>query len=151
MKHGFKRMLAILLAVLLAFPHIEWLAPTEVYAATYRSGAQSGPSTSYKNGKYYSHYTKVPITGDNRTDLLAIALSQLGYQEGASNGSFSGTVSGNKNYVEFSYNMGDWGLGYGGTSYPWCASFISWCLYQSRCTDQGTHKALGRNHIGDYD
>ena len=55
-------------------------------AATYRNGAQSGPSTSYKNGRYYKNYLKVPITGDNRTDVLAIALSQLGYQEGASNG-----------------------------------------------------------------
>ncbi len=119
-------------------------------AATYRNGAQSGPSTSYKNGRYYKNYLKVPITGDNRTDLLAIALSQLGYQEGASNGAFSGEVSGGQNYVEFSYNMGDLGLGYGGSDYPWCASFVSWCLYQSHCTDQATYKDLGRNHVGDY-
>ncbi|WP_221935830.1 hypothetical protein, partial [Klebsiella pneumoniae] len=91
-----------------------------------------------------------PITGDNRTDLVAIALSQLGYQEGASNGNFSGEVSGGANYVEFSYNMGDLGLGYGGSDYPWCASFVSWCLYQSHTTDQNTWKDLGRYHVGDY-
>ncbi len=119
-------------------------------AATYRNGAQSGPSTSYKNGRYYQNYLKVPLTGDNRTDVLAIALSQLGYQEGASNGAFSGEVSGGQNYVEFSYNMGDLGLGYGGSDYPWCASFVSWCLYQSHSTDQATYKDLGRNHVGDY-
>ena len=119
-------------------------------AATYRNGAQSGPSSSYKNGRYYQNYLKVPLTGDNRTDVLAIALSQLGYQEGASNGAFSGEVSGGQNYVEFSYNMGDLGLGYGGSDYPWCASFVSWCLYQSHSTDQATYKDLGRNHIGDY-
>lgn len=119
-------------------------------AATYRPGAQSGPSTSYKNGVYYSNYTKVPITGDGRTDVVAIALSQLGYQEGASNGNFSGEVSGRNNYVEFSYNLGEFGLGYGGSDFPWCASFVSWCLYQSHNTDQNTWRDLGRYHVGDY-
>ena len=59
-------------------------------------------------------------------------------------------TSGSANYVEFSYNMGDLGLGYGGSDYPWCASFVSWCLYQSRCTDQNSYKDLGRYHVGDY-
>lgn len=119
--------------------------------ATYRPGAQSGPSSSYAGGVYYENYKRVPITGDNRTDLIAIALSQLGYQEGASNGAFSGEVSGSANYVEFSYNMGDLGLGYGGSDYPWCACFVSWCLYQSHCTDQATYSSLARYHSGDYD
>ncbi|MBQ8001479.1 MAG: InlB B-repeat-containing protein, partial [Ruminococcus sp.] len=144
-----RRTVSAVLSLLIAVSCI-FMAVVPASAATYRNGAQSGPSTSYKNGKYYRHYLQVPITGDNRTDLLAIALSQLGYQEGASNGAFSGEVSGGQNYVEFSYNMGDLGLGYGGSDYPWCASFVSWCLYQSHCTDQATYKDLGRNHVGDY-
>ena len=119
-------------------------------AATYRPGAQSGPSSSYAGGMYYSNYKRVPITGDNRTDLIAIALSQLGYQEGASNGNFSGEVSGRANYVEFSYNLSDLGLGYGGSDYPWCASFVTWCLYQSHYANQATYKDLGRFHNGEY-
>ena len=119
MKKFFSRTLSVLLAVLMLLSCIT-CATVTVSAATYRNGAQSGPSSSYKNGIYYSNYTRVPITGDNRTDIVAIALSQLGYQEGASNGQFSGTVSGGKNYVEYSYNMGDLGLGYGGSDYPWC-------------------------------
>ena len=47
-------------------------------AATYRNGAQSGPSSSYAGSRYYRNYKRVPITGDNRTDLIAIALSQPG-------------------------------------------------------------------------
>ena len=144
------RLVAIILSVIIAVSCIT-VAIIPASAATYRNGAQSGPSSSYKNGRYYSNYTKVPLTGDNRTDLLAIALSQLGYQEGNSNGAFSGEVAGSSNYVEFSYNMGDLGLGYGGSDYPWCACFVSWCLYQSHCTDQATYKALGRYHVGDYD
>ena len=118
--------------------------PVTVFAATYRNGYQSGPSSSYKNGRYYQNYTRVPLPGDNRTDLIAIALSQLGYQEGAYNGQFSGEVSGGSNYVEYSYNMGDLGLGYGGSDYPWCACFVSWCLYQSHCTDLSGPPACGR-------
>ncbi|MBQ3073359.1 MAG: InlB B-repeat-containing protein, partial [Ruminococcus sp.] len=149
-KKAFTKVLSTVLALVIALSCMA-VAVVPVSAATYRNGAQSGPSTSYKNGKYYKHYQKVPITGDNRTDLVAMALSQLGYQEGAANGNFSGEVSGRANYVEFSYNMGDLGLGYGGSDYPWCASFVSWCLYQSRCTDQGTYSSLGRYHKGDYD
>lgn len=53
---------------------------TPALAVTYRPGAQSGPSSSYASGVYYENYKRVPITGDNRTDLIAIALSQLGHQ-----------------------------------------------------------------------
>ena len=146
MRKLFSRSLALLLAITLLVSMVG-----SAFAATYRPGAQSGPSTSYKNGVYYNNYTRVPITGDGRTDVVAIALSQLGYQEGASNGQFSGEVSGRNNYVEFSYNLGEFGLGYGGSDFPWCASFVSWCLYQSHNTDQNTWKDLGRYHVGDYD
>ena len=147
MRKKLLRPFALVLTVLMLLSAL----PLQAMAADYRSGAQSGPSTSYKNGIYYQNYKRVPITGDNRTDLLAIALSQLGYQEGAKNGAFSGEVSGGSNYVEFSYNLGDLGFGYGGSVYPWCASFVTWCLYQSHCTDQATYKSLGRYHVGDYD
>jgi hypothetical protein len=44
------------------------------------------PSGSYAGSRYYENYKRVPVTGDGRTDLVAIALSQLGYQEGNANG-----------------------------------------------------------------
>lgn len=107
-------------------------------------------SSSYKNGVYYKNLMNVPITGDGRTDVLAVALSQLGYQEGASDGKYSGEVGGGNNYTEFNYNMGDWGGsgGYGGSDYPWCASFVSFCLLQSRCysIQKGSIKDWCRNN-----
>ena len=145
MKTIFTRTLSVLLILVMVLGVV-----TPAMAATYRPGAQSGPSSSYAGSRYYENYKRVPITGDGRTDLVAIALSQLGYQEGNANGAFSGEVSGRYNYVEFSYNMGDLGLGYGGSDYPWCASFVSWCLYQSHNTDQNSWKDLGRYHVGDY-
>lgn len=120
-----------------------------VLAATYRPGAQGAPSASYEGGSYYEHFEGIPITGNKRKDLIAVALSQLGYQEGDQEGSFSGQASGSHNYVEYNFNPGDLGLGYGGEDYPWCASFVSWCLYQSRCTDQGTYEDMARLHPGE--
>ena len=76
MRKPFSRFLSLILAMFLVLCTV-----TPVLAATYRPGAQSGPSSSYAGGAYYSNYKRVSITRDNRTDLIEIALSQMGYQE----------------------------------------------------------------------
>ncbi|MBO5869335.1 MAG: bacterial Ig-like domain-containing protein, partial [Clostridia bacterium] len=117
--------------------------------ATYRTAA-NGPSSSYQGGKYYQHFTKIPLTGDGATDTLALALSQLGYHEGASTSDMDGISSSNGNYTEFNYNMGSTYTG--GYTYEWCASFCSWALYQAYQTDHGsggTYQTLCRYHKGD--
>ena len=81
MKRIFTRSLSVMLALVLALG-----AASPALAATYRPGAQSGPSGSYAGSRYYENYKRVPITGEGRTDLVAMALSQLGYQEGNANG-----------------------------------------------------------------
>ncbi|MBQ7857276.1 MAG: hypothetical protein IJ351_01400 [Oscillospiraceae bacterium] len=80
MRKIWSKALSVFLALVLVASAV---CPT--LAATYRPGAQSGPSSSYAGGIYYQNFRRVPITGDNRTDLIAIALSQLGYQEGKAN------------------------------------------------------------------
>ena len=67
-------------------------------AITYKKGANNA-SSSYQSGKYYSNLQSLSLTGDGVTDVLAVAISQLGYQEGNSDGEFSGTVSGSNNYT----------------------------------------------------
>lgn len=76
-------------------------------------------SSSYKSGKYYTALTKVKLTGNPRTDIVNIAKSQIGYQEGGSSSKLSGTVRGNANCTEYGrwYGMQD----------MWCAMFVSWC------------------------
>lgn len=106
-------------------------------------------SASYMEGKYYSQLTSLPYTEDNVTDLIAVALSQLGYMESNSVNDMSGTTGGNDNYTEYNYNMGNFGVGYGTKNYDWCASFVSFCLLQSRCTDQDALSDWCRNHMGD--
>ena len=65
MRRTSARLLCLILVLTLVFTTV---APA--LAATYRNGAQSGPSSSYKGGKYYANYLRVPITGDNRTDIV---------------------------------------------------------------------------------
>lgn len=58
-------------------------------------------SSSYKSGKYYTALTKVTLTGNQRTDIVNVAKSQIGYQEGSSSSQLSGEVRGNSNYTEY--------------------------------------------------
>ncbi len=76
-------------------------------------------SSSYRSGKYYTQLTKVKLTGNQRTDIVNIAKSQIGYQEGSSSSKLSGTVRGSGNCTEYGrwYGMQD----------MWCAMFVSWC------------------------
>jgi len=114
----FKTPVALLLAVAIAVTCFAGFSPIEANAATYVT--YNGASDSYKSGKYYTALTSVELTGDPRVDMVNIARSQIGYQEGPSEGSFSGTVAGENNYVEYGY----W---YGWTGVAWCAQFVSWC------------------------
>lgn len=61
-------------------------------------------------------------TGNQRADILGVALTQVGYTEGENN---------NTKY-------GDWmDLPY----QPWCASFISWCARQAEISTQILHRS----------
>ena len=78
-------------------------------------------SSSYRSGKYYTALTKVSLTGNQRTDIVNIAKSQVGYQEGSSSSQLAGTTYGGGNYTEYGrwYGMQD----------MWCAMFVSWCAH----------------------
>ncbi len=146
-----KRIVSVMLCLALLMVSLVALIPestVEVSAATYRTGANPAHS-SYKGSKYYSNFTKIELTGDGRTDALALALSQIGYQESPTKFDFDGIGGGSGNYTEFCYNMGDFGSGYGGGSYAWCATFVAWALYQGHCTDQGSLSDWTRYHKGD--
>ncbi len=108
------------------------LAPTAfAIAPSYNVGKY------YKESKYYDRLLDIEATGDERYDVLAVAISQLGYREGNSNSDMGGgNPSGNRNFTEFNRIIGspvDNGEG-NGVSYgfEWCAAFISWCQRQAR-------------------
>ena len=76
-------------------------------------------SPSYRSGKYYAQLSRVTLTGDQRIDIVNVANSQIGYQEGSNSSQLSGSVYGGGNYTEYGrwYGMQD----------MWCAMFVSWC------------------------
>ena len=76
-------------------------------------------SASYASGPYYTALCGVTRTGDKRADIVSIAQSQIGYQEGDSSSQLSGEVKGSANYTEY----GRWY----GLQDMWCAMFVSWC------------------------
>lgn len=83
------------------------------------SALEYSGSAGYMSGKYYRALTEVKLTGDPRTDIVNVARSQVGYQEGGSANQLSGEVYGGVNFTEY----GRW---YGVQS-MWCAMFASWC------------------------
>ena len=113
MQHGLKRVLSgALAAVLIAavlLPH----------SAQKASALEYKGSAGYMSGKYYRALAEVQLTGDPRTDIVNIAKSQVGYQEGGSSNQLSGEVYGGVNYTEY----GRWY----GVQNMWCAMFASWC------------------------
>ncbi len=115
MKCHLRRFLSVALVVITLFGLVA--APL----ATKAQGLSYSGSSSYKSGKYYTNLTKVTLTGDQRTDIVNIANSQIGYQEGGSSSQLSGTVKGSGNCTEY----GRWY----GLQDMWCAMFVSWCAY----------------------
>lgn len=89
----------------------------------------------YKNSGFYDRLLQVELTGDQRYDVISVALSQLGYHEGNSEAEMDGlNPNGSRNFAEYTRVWGKVdnregnGVSYG---YAWCAAFVSWCLRQS--------------------
>lgn len=58
------------------------------------------------------------LTGNQRKDILGVALTQMGYTEGSHNGKKTG-------------NDTKYGMWMGYEYQPWCAMFVSWCARQA--------------------
>lgn len=103
-----KQLLALALAVLLT-----------AALATPATALSYDGSAAYESGKYYRALTQVALTGDAPTDIVNVALSQVGYQEGGASTQLSGEVYGGVNFTEYGYWYGAQDM--------WCAMFVSWC------------------------
>lgn len=79
------------------------------------------------NAAYENTYTN---TGDQRADIIGVALTQVGYREG------------NNNYTKY----GAW---YGYPNHPWCGMFVSWCANQAGIPTSVIKKA-GRANPWDF-
>ena len=92
-------------------------------------------SESYKNSKFYKNLINTPLTGNQAADVIAVALSQLGYHEGNGEEEMDGlSPDGSLDFVEYNRLYGaiyDHGLKDYTHGYYWCASFANWCLRQA--------------------
>ena len=96
-------------------------------------GLTYSPSYEYSTSSYYNAVKNVVLTGNQRTDIVNVAKSQVGYREGSCDADLSGWNDGSHSYNNYcEYNYWYWG-GYhnGGSGYPWCAVFVSWCARQA--------------------
>lgn len=133
----FAAVLAVLCLVLCA--GIVFAPQASAVEETYSVSAQ------YKSSKYYDNFKSVTLSGDQAKDVIAIALSQLGYHEGDSNADLGGmNLNGTRDFVEYNVlygkidnNQGN-GVSYG---YYWCASFVNWCLRQARVSTSASAAA----------
>lgn len=108
-----RRLFCGLLALLMLVFGLLVSSPGEAQALEYHG------SKSYESGKYYQRLTQVRMTKDPRTNIVRIALSQVGYQEGNNSKQLSGEIYGKGNCTEY----GRWY----GIQAMWCAMFVSWC------------------------
>lgn len=82
-------------------------------------------SLQYQSSPYYTALLDVEISGDQRSDLLAVAESQLGYHEGDQPDQLDGSYNGSGNYSEY-------GRYFGSNGRAWCSEFASWCARQAK-------------------
>ena len=112
MKRSMKQIVSMALALVMALGMVVTVFTVDSSALSYSGSA------SFRSGKYYTQLTRVNLTGNQRTDIVAVANSQIGYREGNSSSQLSGTYNGTGNYTEY----GRW---YGLQSL-WCAMYVSW-------------------------
>lgn len=103
----------------------------KIKVTLYKKAASLKASKYYKKSKFYKRLMALKLSGSSRTNILAIANSQMGYHEGNKTSQMGGTSSGSKNYTEYGY--------YYGLQGAWCAMFVNWCarernLYQRYST-----------------
>ena len=111
-------------------------------------------SSAYKSSSYYSALSKVVLTGNQREDIVNVALSQVGYREGTYSGDYGGSDDGSyNNYTEYNYwyhNYVNSGMPVGGDGAPWCATFVSWCAEQANIPSSILKRSTAAGHGASY-
>ena len=94
-------------------------------------------SEGYMSSPYCERLIAVQLTGVQRTDLVNVALSQVGYHEGEL-GDYTGSDPDSEgNCTE--YNLNYYGWEAAGDNYAWCAVFFTWCARNARISRDIIH------------
>lgn len=117
---GVKALICLLLALAVLSPAVFMVLPATAMTPIYTVGQ------AYKSTDYYKKLVDLKLTGDMRRDVVAIALTQVGYHGGNSEEEMDGAnYQGEKQFTEYNRYYGKIGGTY---SYSWCAVFVTWCL-----------------------
>lgn len=97
-------------------------------------------SESYMSSKFYENFKNTSLTGDQASDVISIAMSQIGYHEGNNETEMNGmSTDGTLDYVEYNRLYGavyDHEADAYNHGYYWCASFANWCLRQAGVSEE---------------
>ncbi len=131
----FKKTIAVLAALCISVGVSGVLIPsTDALDESYEVSA------TYKASEYYENLKDLQLGGDQVANVIAVALSQLGYHEGDSESDFGGmNADGTGDFVEYNMIIGklydketdDYSYGF-----SWCASFATWCLRQAGVSEE---------------
>ena len=130
MKQIVKRILCAVLIICMCLPMFpQMLVVTNAVSPNY------SVSSAYKASPFYDSLLDVQLTGNQREDIINVALSQVGYREGNYSGDYGGEDDGYyNNYTEYNYWYNSCittDMPVGGSWAPWCATFVSWCAEQA--------------------
>ena len=101
------------------------------------------PTSYYSSSTYYSNLKELKLTGNQRLDLINVALSQVGYHEGNKMSQLDGSNRrGSSNYAEYCYWYGKKVLGNDSGFYnEWCAIFVCWSARQAQVPKSAINNA----------
>lgn len=104
------------------------------------SSVETMHSASYASSIFCRRLHNVKLTGDMRTDIVNVAMSQIGYCEGNSLAQLSGCEPGSANYTEYGLWYNNLQSAPGGYEKAmWCAMFVSWCANQAGISSEISH------------
>ena len=140
-----KRTLSRVITTVLVLAMVIAMLPVSASALTWDNVSETRYASryytsDYTTGKFYKNMTQIPLTGDGRRDVVAVAASQVGYIEGDSASGYDGETGGSGNYTEYGQYMGLTGA--------WCAAFCAWTFYTAEVTDvDGYYYDTGSGNI----
>ncbi|MBQ3215936.1 MAG: InlB B-repeat-containing protein, partial [Oscillospiraceae bacterium] len=149
MRFVLRKTLSMALALCLCLSLLPALAPqTRAVTPTY------SVSSSYKSSTYYDKLCDVVLTGNQRDDIINVALSQVGYREGSYSGDYNGAYDANyNNYTEYNYWYNTCissSMPVGGSYAHWCATFVSWCAEQANIPTSILKRSTAAGHSYSY-
>lgn len=144
-----RRILSLTLALCLCLAMLPTVAPrVKALTPTYTV------SSAYASSSYYDALCDVTLTGNQRDDIINVALSQVGYREGSYTGDYSGAYDASyNNYTEYNYwyhNHVSSGMPVGGSYAHWCATFVSWCAEQANVPSSILKRSTAAGHSYSY-